>query len=275
MTDLSGARVALLEARMTGELAGLVQRHGGQPYSVPAVREAALASDAQGQAFIRALAAGQLATIVLLTGVGVRALFAQAEQQGCLPALLQALRGMALVCRGPKPVAALKEHGLTATLTARSPYTTAELLEALGALELAGTRVALLHYGERSAALAEALRARGALLEELCVYEWRLPEDLGPLRELVGQIIAGQVDAVAFTSQVQARHLYQVADELGLREQLTQALNQRTIVASVGPTCTAALVELGVTPQVEPHSPKMGAMVVALGQRYAQLRGAG
>ena len=43
MPTLRGARVALLEARMRGELAELVERSGGRPYCVPAVREAPLA----------------------------------------------------------------------------------------------------------------------------------------------------------------------------------------------------------------------------------------
>ncbi len=36
---LKGARVALLEGRMSGELANLVRHYKGEPYSVPALRE--------------------------------------------------------------------------------------------------------------------------------------------------------------------------------------------------------------------------------------------
>jgi uroporphyrinogen-III synthase len=43
MSGLQGKRIALLEGRMQGELANLVRRHGGVPYSVPALREEALA----------------------------------------------------------------------------------------------------------------------------------------------------------------------------------------------------------------------------------------
>ena len=39
--DSSRPIVALLEARMSSELARLVDKHGGGPLSVPAVREAA------------------------------------------------------------------------------------------------------------------------------------------------------------------------------------------------------------------------------------------
>ena len=50
---------------------------------------------------------------------------------------------------------------------------------------------------------------------DLCVYEWALPEDIGPLEEGIVRILDGGVDAVAFTSQVQVRHLFLVAADVG------------------------------------------------------------
>ncbi|HEU4388300.1 MAG TPA: uroporphyrinogen-III synthase, partial [Blastocatellia bacterium] len=124
--------------------------------------------------------------------------------------------------------------------------------------------VALQHYGERNEALSEALRARGARLIELTLYEWLMPEDPGPLNALVDEIIVGTVDAVAFTSQVQIRHLFKVAIDRGMANDLRKALNDRVIVASVGPTCTSTLKSFQVNPRVEPEHPKMGPMVLAL-----------
>jgi uroporphyrinogen-III synthase len=93
-----------------------------------------------------------------------------------------------------------------------------------------------------------------------------MPETVERLRQLVHEILGDAVDAIAFTSQIQARHLFQVAREMGLATALARALNDRIIVASVGPTCTAVLQELGVTPHVAPERPKMGPMVTALGE---------
>jgi catechol 2,3-dioxygenase-like lactoylglutathione lyase family enzyme len=113
-------------------------------------------------------------------------------------------------------------------------------------------------------AAAAALQARGCRLTELSLYEWQLPDDTGPLQDLVRDLIAGRVDAIAFTSQIQARHLFQVAADFGQADALTQALNGRTVVAAIGPTCATALQRLGVTPDVVPEHPKMGHLVVAL-----------
>ena len=268
MPTLKGARVALLEARMPEELAALVERLGGRPYCVPAVREAKLPHLEHVAPFIDALCAGRFSAVVLLTGVGVTALLREADGKGRLAETLNALRQTMTVCRGPKPAAVLRRHDVPIRLSAAEPYTTKELLDALQSIDIDGKAVALVHYGERNGALADALRARGADLEELCLYEWLMPDDIEPLRTLVCELIDGRVDAVAFTSQVQCRHLFQVAAGLGRSEALAHALNSRIVVAAIGPVCAAALRTLGVTPRVLPAHPKMGPMIAALADYF-------
>jgi uroporphyrinogen-III synthase len=268
MNGLTGKRVALLEARMGSELANLVKRHGGEPHVFPALRETTRDAAAETQTLIDNLTQGRLGFIVFQTGVGVAALLTEAEKLGRKEELLTALHTVTKVCRGPKPTAVLARNGLKPDISAVEPYTTTELLAALEPLTLADRSVALLHYGEHNAALTEALQARGAALYELTLYEWELPEDITPLQRLVEQLPEGGFDAVAFTSQIQARHLFQVAAAQDQAERLRAALNERTIAASIGPTCSAALRALGVEPRVEPEHPKMGPMVLALGKYF-------
>ncbi len=270
MGGLSGARVALLEGRMSGELAGLVRRHGGEPYAVPAVREATLDRSEQVAAFVDRLSGGQVEIIIFSTGSGVTTLFQEVDRLGRLPELLAALHRVTIVCRGPKPAAALRRQGVPVSLIAPEPHTTAELLTVLADVELTGREITLVHYGDRNVALAEALRTHGCRLAELSLYEWQLPENTGPLEDLIQDLIAGQVDAIAFTSQVQARHLFQVAAGLDRVDTLVAALNDRTVVAAVGPTCATALQRLGVMPDVVPDHPKMGHLVVALARHFEQ-----
>jgi uroporphyrinogen-III synthase len=269
MSSLRGARIALLEARMSNEVADLIRRYGGEPYSVPAVREVPLDCEKQVATFIDHLLQSSIQAVVFFTGVGVQALFREAERLGRLAELLAALGKVTIVCRGPKPSAVLKRNSVPIAVNTQEPYTTKELLEALETLELADTGVAVVHYGERDMALVQALQDRGAHLEELCLYEWLLPEDIGSLQRLIQHIIDERVDAVVFTSQIQARHLFLVATSLDLAGELLHALNHRTIVAAVGPTCTAALQNLGVQPHVVPAHPKLGHLVTALAQYMA------
>ena len=178
----------------------------------------------------------------------------------CSPALGAAT----IVCRGPKPTAVVRRYGLEPTLVPQKPFTTKEVLEALAPVDLAGRDVALVHYGERNTALADALRARGAHLEEACPYEWALPENLEPLRALVRDT-ATQLDAIAFTSQVQVRNLFHGGRRDGTAaSSLPRPSMRDIIVAAVGPVCADALKEVGVTPDVQPADPKMGPLLTAL-----------
>jgi uroporphyrinogen-III synthase len=266
MADLRGSRIAVLDGRMSGEMASLVRRYGGDPLPVPTVRESGLDCSVAIDAFVRQLSHGSFEVVVFLTGAGARALFAEADRLGRLPELLAGLARVATVCRGPKPSAALRRAGIPVAISAGEPYTTEETLAAMARLDLAGRGVAVVHYGERNADIAAALRARDAHVEELSLYEWQLPEDTAPMRDLVRTLIGGGVDAITFTSQVQARHLFLIATEMGLAQPLTDALNEGVIVASVAPTCAAALRNLGVEPRVIPEHPKMGHLVRALAE---------
>lgn len=266
MRRFKEAHIALLETRMSNEMEALIRRYGGKAYSVPAVREVSVDSRSEVATFIDNLRQSKIQVIVFFTGAGVKALFHEAEQLGRLPELLTALHQVTVVCRGAKPSAVLKRYSVPITLSAGEPYTTAELLQVLETLELQGKRVAVVHYGERNEVLIRALQQRGASLEELCLYEWLMPADMTSLQTLVRDIIAERVDAVVFTSQIQVRHLFLVAADMELKDALTTALNTRTTVASIGPTCTGALQHYGVSSHVIPEHPKMGYLVKALAE---------
>jgi uroporphyrinogen-III synthase len=254
--------VALLEARMSSEMSALIERYGGVACPAPAVRE--LPRLEKVPAIVDALSDGRFSIVIFLTGVGVTTLLREAECIGRLEQTLSALRASTIACRGPKPVAALSRHNVPVQVKAVSPYTTTELLDALSGITIVGTDALLVHYGEPNQILADALRSRGARLEELCLYEWVMPEDLGPLTTLLSDLVDRRLTAIAFTSQIQCRHLFQLARDLGRADDLLEALVGDTIVAAIGPVCAASLRAHGVTPDVLPPQPKMGPLIAAL-----------
>jgi uroporphyrinogen-III synthase len=264
-------RVALLESRMSRELARLVEKHGGEPISVPALTESHELSATTAAEVIGTLAGGGYDIVVFMTGVAVSLLFEAAEQIALRPELVLGLRAVSTVCRGPKPTAALRGFGVPPTLTARESFTSAEVIDALSGLELKGRRVLLFHYGERSETLSETLVAREAIVDERWLYRWSLPEDVSGLEELVRAIVRGELDALAVTCQIQFRHLFQIAERLGLSSELVRTLNERMVVGAVGPTCNAILQVHGVNVKVMPEHPKMGPLIVSL-MRYLEGR---
>jgi uroporphyrinogen-III synthase len=68
---------------------------------------------------------------------------------------------------------------------------------------------------------------------------------------------------VVFTSAVQIDNLYAVAEKTGRAAALASQLN-RLVVASIGPVCSRALREHGVTPSFEADPPKLGPLVAGL-----------
>jgi uroporphyrinogen-III synthase len=268
MRTLSGRTIALLESRQRDELAEMVRRLGGTPVVAPAVRERPSQDD--GGALLGRVVQGEFVVLIALTGAGVTALFTEAERHGVLADVRQALGKMAIVCRGPKPQAALKRYGLKASVSTARPHTSSELLEALAETHLNQVPVLLLHYGERNVPFANALAARGALVEDVCLYEWDLPEDLGPLDDVVRRVIAREVDALLVTSQVQFRFMLLVAGRAGLADALVAALNADTVVGAVGPVVAAALRAGGVVPDVLPAAPNSASLIGAVAD-YFQL----
>jgi uroporphyrinogen-III synthase len=264
-------KIVLLEARMETELANLARRHGLEPVSVPAVREEIADCADEVNSLIDALSSRDVDYIIFQTGVGAATLFDEAEKLNRHGELIEALKRTQIVARGPKPAAVLARRGLRAAISAREPFTTVELIDATRLYDIADKNVALIHYGEPNLSLAESLTNRGARLRELLLYEWRLPADTTRLIRLIDELIDHQYTAIAFTSQIQARHLFRLATEAGKEDQLRAALEE-IIVASIGPTCTAALSNLGLRPRVEPERPKMGPLILAVAQRVQPSR---
>lgn len=254
---------------MGAELAELVRRHGGLVRSTPAVHEAPLESGATiVSQFLDRLHTPARRVYVFLTGAGAAALFQEAERQGQLAFIVESVNRGTVICRGPKPAAALRRYGVSPSASAASPYTSHQLLEAMAAIDLGGIEVTVVHYGERNDELSDQLRARCAALNELCLYEWRLPDDVSLLQELTRGLVRREVDAIIFTSQVQWKHLLRIATALGLSDAVIRALNDNITVAAVGPVCAAALAASGVRAAVVPENPKMGPLVTALAEHF-------
>lgn len=269
MSPLRGKTIAITEARRATELSELIRKLGGVPYSVPAVREVPLRELGPARAALDRICRGEVAAIIFLTGVGTRAFFGLAGEAREREALLAALGRMLVAARGPKPVAVLREAGVRIDLTPTEP-TSEGLLSALAKHELVSKVVAVQLYGEENPFLVQGLAARGATVLEIPLYEWALPEDQEPLIRLVHDLVDGRIDIIAFTSSPQIKHLFVVADRLGLREAVVRALRDRLTVAVVGPVSEAALRELGIRPRIQPDKGTMGALVHSIGEYLAR-----
>jgi len=266
--------VLVLESRRSRELGLIVTSYGGEPLIAPSMREVPLESNPEALAFADDLVRGAFDIVILLTGVGTRALLAVADRAYPRADIVAALTRTKIVARGPKPMAVLRELQVPAWVIVPEPNTWRELLAAIdeqaGETSLRGWRVAVQEYGVSNPELLSGLEARGAQVMRVPVYQWALPDDVGPLRDAVTAIARGEVDVVMFTTGVQIAHLLQVTTDMGLEDPVRRAL-ARTLIASIGPSTSEELRRRGLAPDLEPTHPKMGVLVREAAERAAAL----
>jgi uroporphyrinogen decarboxylase len=199
--------------------------------------------------------------MILLTGVGTRMFVRQVERHVDRERFLAAISDIKTVVRGPKPLAALKELGISPTFTVPEPNTWRELLTTLDLhLPVANLNVGLQEYGITNPSLIAGLEARGATVDRLRVYDWDLPLDTAPLEANIRRLLAGKADVAMFTSGNQVLNVLRLASQLGIDEDLRRAL-RHVVIASIGPTTSEILRDNDLPVDMEPSHPKMGWLV--------------
>jgi uroporphyrinogen-III synthase len=256
-----GLTVAAFESRMAAEITRLIERHGGNPLVIPALREIPLDDNSAALKFGAQLTTERVDMLILLTGVGTTALFDLLKTRYPWSSIVAALKQTAIVARGPKPIAALKAFGLQPTLTVPEPNTWVDLISTLdGYRSVKGLRVAVQEYGASNPDLLKALNQRGAEVFQVPIYRWALPKDLESLRQALDEIIAGRVPVLLITNAAQVDHVMQVLEKDRKVEHF-RAVLKKMVVASIGPTASERLRQHEWPIDLEPSHPKMGVLV--------------
>ena len=260
MTQFKIPIVCSFESRRAGDVRSLVERHGGRAIIAPSMREVPLTDNVDALQAIRNVIDGQVDLLVLLTGVGTEAMLKLARTGGMERLLLSKMSELPIAVRGPKPAAVLHRLNLKSTIRAEQPNTWREIVSGIDASEIALTdrTVAVQEYGAPSEELRAALQKRGATVLSIQVYRWDLPENVESLRSAIRVVAEGNTDITLFTSAQQIRHVLQVARQIRLQEEFLQHVPR---VASIGPVCSEALRDSGLTVWYEADPPKMGALV--------------
>lgn len=265
MTEIIRPVICSFESRRAEEMCSLIERQGGQALSAPSMREIPIEHNPVAIGVIEDIIADKFPAVILLTGVGTESLFEVARTQNLYESLLEGLKRTTLIIRGPKPAAVLSKVGLKYDVRAPEPNTWRELINSIdqAGVDLNEKDVVVQEYGLPNMRLYAELEKRGAKVTACPVYRWALPEDIEPLQDALRKIAEGQVDAVMFTSANQVSSVLSVAEQLGILDEFRAAMGKRTLLASIGPTCTEALIDNGFTVHAEASPPKMGQLVRA------------
>ena len=269
--SFAGRRVLALESRRAAETAELIRRNGGEPFVAPSMKEVPLESNEAAFRFAEQLFKGEFEMVIFLTGTGTRHLAKVIGSRYRPEQLPDTLRRITVAARGPKPVAVLREMSVPVAVVAPEPNTWRELITALeGRPE---RRIAVQEYGKTNPELIDALRARGAEVTQVPVYQYTMPDDTGPLREAAERLAKREFDVALFTTSQQLVHLLQIAEELQQENEVLDGLRS-CFVASIGPTTTETLNEHGLRPAMEPSHPKLGILVREAAERWKETHAA-
>ena len=274
-TDFHGLRVLSLESRMAAEMTRLIERNAGVPLVVPALREIPIPLQDNGAVFRFGvkLILQQIDILILMTGVGTKALFETLQTRYPLAELIEALRKTIIVTRGPKPLAALKAFGVESNITVPEPNTWQDVIATLDYYRpVQGLKIVVQEYGMSNPDMIEDLTKRGAEVFPVSIYRWALPEDIGPLKQAIVEILDGKIDALLVTNAAQIDHVMQLVELEGNTEPFRQAC-KKLVVASIGPTASERLKHYELPVDFEPSHPKMGLLVKETGKQvHALLR---
>jgi uroporphyrinogen-III synthase len=262
-------RVAILESRLGQQMIDLVAKRGGVPIHAPALAEIPDVDSSFVAGMIDDIQTRPVKLAIFQTGVGTRALFAATDALRVTDKLLEILAATTVAVRGPKPTAALRARNVHIDVSARDPFTTHEVLEAIAPIPIERARVIVQRYGVTNVELEDALKARGAEVIEIPTYRWAVPDNTRPLIELMDALARREVDAVAFTNAAQVHNLFAVADPLGRSDALRTDLGH-TLIASIGPVASNALREFGLTATIEASPPKLGPLISALDEALSR-----
>ncbi len=256
---LAGFTVGVTAARRAEELGAMLERRGAAVLQGPAIRIVPVSDDTDLAEATRGLIARPPDVTVATTGIGFRGWVEAADGWGIGEDLLAALGAGTLIARGPKARGAIRASGLQDAWSPPSE-SSAEVLDHLLDRGVEGLRIAVQLHGEPLPDVVEALTLAGAEVVQLPVYRWLPPADIGPLDRLTDAVLAGCVDALAFTSAPAAASLLARSAERGVRDELVAALRAPVLAMCVGPV-TAAPLEAVDVPTTQPQRARLGAMV--------------
>ncbi|MER6535794.1 uroporphyrinogen-III synthase [Streptomyces sp900105755] len=261
---LAGFTVGVTAARRADELGALLQRRGAVVLHAPALRIVPLADDGELLAATKEIIDQAPDIVVATTAIGFRGWVEAADGWGFGEELLQRLRNVELLARGPKVKGAIRAAGLTEEWSPSSE-SMAEVLDRLLEEGVDGRRIAVQLHGEPLPGFVESLRAAGAEVVPVPVYRWMPPEDLGPVDRLLDAVVSRSLDAITFTSAPAAASLVSRAEHRGLLGDLLAALGHDVVPACVGPVTALPLQALGVD-TVQPERFRLGPLVQLLCQ---------
>jgi uroporphyrinogen III methyltransferase / synthase len=241
---LHGEVVAVTRARAQASgLGARLRELGAEVVETPAIRIEPLPVEGELRAAVERI--DEYALICFTSPNGVRLFF---DVLATTARDARALAGVTVAAIGPGTASALKEFGIVADVVPER-FVAEALVEALEPVAVDGRRVLVARAADARDVLPDALRARGAEVDDVALYE-TVAE---PLRE-ADRAGLERATYVTFTSSSTVRFLI----ESGSRPP------DSARIVSIGPVTSATAEEHGLTVDVEAEQHDIDGLVEAL-----------
>lgn len=256
---LEGRRIVITRAReQAGDLARALESHGAAVVLAPVIRIEPVPQLGPLRAALAGLSAYRW--VVFTSQNAVQIVFDRLLAWGLGP---RTFAGTAVAAIGTATGDALAQRGVVPALVP-DEFVGEALAEALAARAgeggLAGSRVLIPTAQDARDALAEGLRAHGAVVEVVPVY--RTVPAVIDLTLLAADLRAGRIDAVTFTSSSTVRSFVDLVGR-------GAATSGRFAVVVIGPVTGSTARELGLADVIEAEPHTVPGLVGALLRRFA------
>jgi len=264
---IKGKSVAITRpAHQAEELVEIVMKLGGQPRVASTVEIVPTSDIEKVRKQFKLIADGKSDIIVFMSQNGVTSFLSLSEKLGLENRVLKALAKMQVVAIGVKTKMNLEERGIRVDVTP-ADHSSNGLVATLSKIPIRGKVLVVPRTDKPTDYLEKGLAGTGVKIVQFPIYETRIPRDKTEIYALINDILSGRIDIITFTSSSTALNLLKVAEELHQAEAVRKALNQKVVVASIGPVTKHTLEEKGVNVLVTPNEYTVEAMMIEL-ERY-------
>lgn len=267
-TPLKGRVVAITRPAGQAEEAGeLIRAKGGVPYYIPAIEIKGLSNPEPMKRFIVELIAGTVDYVILMSTNGVKYLFNAVEAINQTRQLHEGLTRACVIAVGPKTAEAMREYNVRIDMVPEK-YSSEGLLEALKDTNLKGKKIRIPRTNNATPTLTNQLKAQGADVEEIHVYESGLPVDEELKTKFYTDLTNGHINAILFGSGLSAKNIFKMLTEKASMTSLRQTIAQKVTIVAIGPTTAEALRELEIKVDVIPDDYLFDKALEALGKYW-------
>jgi uroporphyrinogen-III synthase len=249
--SLKGKVVAIVRPPdQVKELSDAIESLGGTPYEAPLI-EVTPAKDQESLIrLIKDTASGRMDVIAFMSQNGVRQTFEVAKSEGLEKSFRDHLSKISLISIGPKTKLELEKIGFR-NVKLPEEYSSSGLIRLLEKTNLKGKRIGLPRAKGVDDTLRVSLERLGAEVIEAEAYEVQETSDSSLVKKLIGDLISGKIDVIAFTSPSTVRSLIENSRKFSDLDKVKASL-RKIVIASIGTTTRKVLEELGFQVQVTP-----------------------